>query len=40
MSGWQEVWDSKDTQYCSSCGLYHFRDECTCPYFNDPDNWR
>lgn len=33
-------WSSADTQFCSGCGLYHFRDECTDPYFNNPDNWK
>jgi len=34
-----QLWDSKDSQFCDGCGLYHFRDECTDVYFNDPDNW-
>lgn len=33
------LWLSNDTQYCEGCGLYHWRDECIDPYFNDPDNW-
>lgn len=40
MSGWHQLWDSKDTQFCDGCGLYHYRDECTDVYFNDESNWR
>ena len=32
------MWDSNDTQFCEGCGLYHYRDECTDVYFNDPSN--
>jgi hypothetical protein len=34
------LWDSNDTQFCEGCGLYHYRDECTDVYFNDPTNWK
>lgn len=33
------LWDSSETQFCDGCGLYHYRDDCTDPYFNNPDNW-
>lgn len=33
------TWDSSDTQFCVGCQLYHYRDECTDVYFNDPSNW-
>ncbi len=34
------MWDSSETQFCAGCQLYHYRDECTDSYFNDPANWR
>lgn len=30
---------ANETHYCEGCCLYHWRDECTDPYFNDPENW-
>jgi hypothetical protein len=38
--GCRQLWDSRKSQFCGSCGLYHYRDECDCPYFNDEFNWR
>jgi len=40
MPGWLEVWDPRDTQFCVGCQLYHYRDDCTDPYFNAPENWK
>lgn len=33
------LWDSRQSQFCHGCGLYHWRDECVDVYFNDPSNW-
>jgi hypothetical protein len=35
----KQLWNSNDNQFCHGCALYHYRDDCTDPYFNDPDNW-
>lgn len=28
-----------ESHFCSICQLYHYQDDCTDPYFNDPDVW-
>lgn len=33
-------WSSAETQFCAACGVYHFRDACTDPYFNNPELWK